>query len=80
VGLLSWLGHICDWELKRRQGVDGGVRHPGDMIYPSEDALSLAAAVIIRAPFAQDDRVATRGVTVLFDAILGVLSGGRRRH
>lgn len=79
-GLLAWVEHACDWEQHRRRGHDFPLQPPDAAIDPSEDAVSIAAAVIIRAQFAQDDRAEARGVAVLFDAMIGVLSGGERRH
>ena len=79
-GLLAWVEHVCDWELNRRSGLDFPLQPPDAAIDLSEDAVSIAAAVIIRAQFAQDDRAEARGVVVLFDAMIGVLSGGKRRH
>jgi hypothetical protein len=35
---------------------------------------------MLRAMFAQDDRVEARGVAALLDAVVSVLSGGERRH
>jgi hypothetical protein len=79
-GLLAWVEHICEWELNRRGGSDFPLQPPDAAIDPSEDTVSIAAAVILRAQFAQDDRKEARGVAVLLDAMIGVLSGGERRH
>ncbi len=79
-GLLAWIEHVCDWELNRRGGLDFPLQPPDVAIDPSEDAVSIAAAVIIRAQFAQDDKAEAGAVAVLFDAIIGVLSGGEHRH
>ena len=79
-GLLAWVVHVCDWEQNRRGELDFPLQPPAAAIDPSEDAVSIAAAVIIRAQFAQDDRREAGAVVVLFDAIIGVLSRGERRH
>jgi hypothetical protein len=79
-GLLAWLDHAADWERHRRAGMDFPLQPPEAAIPPEEDSVSIDAAVIIRATFAQDERVEARGVLVLFDAMIGVLSGGERRH
>jgi hypothetical protein len=79
-GLLAWVEHACDWELNRRGGLDFPLLSPDAALDPSEDAVSIAAAVIIRAQFAQDDRTEACGVMMLFDAIIGVLSGREHRH
>jgi hypothetical protein len=60
--------------------LDFSLRRPEAAIPREEDAVSIAAAVIIRAQFAQDDRKEARGVVVLFDAMIGVLSGDERGH
>ena len=49
-------------------------------IPPEEVAVSIAAAVIIRAQFAQDDRREAKAVVGLFDAIIGLLTGSGLRH
>jgi hypothetical protein len=79
-GLLAWIEGACDWELNRRRGLDFPLQPPDAAIPPEEEAVSIAAAVIIRAQFAQDDRPEAGAVAVLFDAIVAVLSGGERRH
>ena len=49
-------------------------------IPPEEVAVSIAAAVIIRPQFAQDDRREAKAVVGLFDAIIGLLTGSGLRH
>ena len=45
-----------------------------------ENAVTIAAAMIIRAQFAQDNRSEDRVVVTLFDAILELLTGSDHRH
>jgi len=47
---------------------------------PKEYAVSLDAAAIIRAQFAQDERPKSRAVVALFNAILTLLTGSKYRH
>jgi hypothetical protein len=77
-GFLAWVEHVCDWEQNRRQGVEFPLQPPEAAIDPREDAVSIDAAMVMRASFARDSR--TEAVTVLLDAIVGVLTGGERRH
>jgi len=79
-GLLAWLEHAADWERHRRAGVDFPIQPPEAAIPPEEDAVSIDAAAIIRAKFAQDERVEARAVVRLFDAIVGLLTGSGHRH
>lgn len=79
-GLLAWIESACDWELNRRKGLEYPLQPPRAAIPPEEDAVSVDAAAIIRAHFVQDERVEARGVVVLFDAIVGLLTGSGKRH
>lgn len=79
-GLLAWIESACVWELNRRQELDYPLQPPDAAIPPEEDAVSIDAAAIIRAQFAQDGRVEARAVVGLFDALLGLLTGSERRH
>ena len=79
-GLLRWIGHACDWELHRRAGVDFPLLSPLATIPPEEDAGSIAAAITLRERFDQGGGRDAGAVVPLFDAILGVLTGGERRH
>ena len=75
--LLTWIGHACDWELHRRAGVDFPLLSPLATIPPEEDAVSIAAAMTLRARFAQG---AVGAVAALFDAMIRVLTGGEHWH
>ena len=78
-GLLAWIEHAADWEVNRRRGVDWPLQPPEAAIDPSETGVSIDATVMLRERFAQyeEDRPA---VVTLFDAIVGLLSGGERKH
>jgi hypothetical protein len=77
-GFLAWVEQVCDWEHNRRQGLDYPLQLADEAIAPSETADSINAAMVMRASFADDD--GTDAVTALLDAIVGVLTGGERRH
>jgi hypothetical protein len=79
-GLLTWIGHACDWELHRRARVDFPLRSPLATIPPEEDAASIAATLTMRERFDRSGRGDVGAVVALFDAILRVLTGGERRH
>lgn len=44
-GLLAWVEHVCDWEQNRRGGLDFPLQPPEAAIDPSENAVSITAAV-----------------------------------
>lgn len=75
-GLLAWIEHVCDWELSRRQGMSFQLQPPDAAIDPSEHAASIGAVLLLRASLAPEGRP----VTVLFDAIVELLTGGERRQ
>lgn len=79
-GLRAWLEHACDWEQHRRRGFDFPLQPPGAGIPPEEDAVSIDAAMAMRATFAQEDQTEACAMVRLCDAIIGVLSGGGHRH
>lgn len=79
-GLLAWIESACDWELNRRQGRDYPLQPPDAAIPPEEGDMSIDAAMAMRATFAHDGREARSAVVVLFDAIVGLLTGGAQRH
>ena len=76
-GLLIWIEGACDWELNRRAGHDYELLPPEAAIDPSEDAVSINAAIVFRDQFARD----SPAVLAFFDALVGVLtrSDGRDR-
>jgi hypothetical protein len=53
---------------------------PEATIDPSEDAVSIEAAISLRAAFAPDDRPEARAVLAFLDAVQGLLTGGKHRH
>jgi hypothetical protein len=75
-GLASQTGgvHLC--KQNRRQGLDFPLQPPEAAIDPSEDAASIGGALLLRASLATDGQA----VTVLFDAIVALLTGKERRH
>jgi len=73
-GLLAWLEHACDWELRQREDVEFPLRPPEDAIDPVEDGVSLAAATMLRERFLED----APAVAALFAAIGAVLTGRTR--
>lgn len=67
----------CGWELNRRAGHEYELLLPLEAaIDPSEDAVSIDAAIALRDQFAQD----SPAVRVFFDALVGLLTGNGRRH
>ena len=79
-GLLTWIGHAGDWELNRRAGVDFPLKSPLTTIPPEEDAASIAAVMTLRQRFVRGCGGDTGAAVTLFDAIIRVLTGGKRRH
>jgi hypothetical protein len=75
-GLLVWIESACDWELNRRTGHDYPLLRPEAAIDPSEDEVSINAAMVMRDQFVQD----SRGVRAYFDALVGLLTGSGRRQ
>jgi hypothetical protein len=65
-GLLAWIDGTCDWELNRRRDFDYPLLPPEAAIDPSEDAVSIDGAMLLRATFAQD----SPAVVGLFDALV----------
>ena len=53
-GLLAWIDGTCEWELNRLPGVDYPLPPPDAAIPPEEDAVSIDAAMAMRATFARD--------------------------
>ena len=47
-GLLVWIEGACDWELNHRAGLDYELLPPEAAIDPSEDAVSIDAAIAMR--------------------------------
>jgi len=72
--LLAWIDGACDRELNRRRGFDYPQLPPEAAIVPSEDAVSIDAAMAMRATFAQY----SPAVLAPFDALAGLLTGDGR--
>jgi len=47
---------------------------------PEEDAVSIDAAMAMRATFVRDDRAEASNVLALFDALVELLTGGERKQ
>ena len=75
-GLLAWIDSACEWELNRRRDFDYPLLPPKAAIDPSEDAVSIAAAMVLRVQFAQD----SPPVRAFFDALVGLLTGDGRKQ
>jgi len=73
---LAWIDGAFDWELNRRRGFDYMLQPPEAAIDPSEDAISIDAAIGMRATFAQD----SPAVLALFDALVELLTSSGRKH
>jgi hypothetical protein len=63
----------ADW-----RGFDYALQPPESAIDPSEDAVSIDAAMAMRLAFLKDDRAEARAVLPLFDALIALLSGAGR--
>ena len=72
-GLLLWLEHLADWELRRRAGSEVPLQSPDAAIAPEERAESVAAAMMLFDGFAEGSWADSAPVVALFDAIIGVL-------
>ena len=75
-GLLAWIDGACDWEVNRRRDFDYPLLPPETAIDPSEDEVSIAAAMVLRDQFAQ----ASPAVLAFFDALVEILTGGARKQ
>jgi hypothetical protein len=75
-GLLAWIDGACDWELNRRRGFDYPLLPPEAAIDPSEDEVSINAALVLRDQFARD----SPAVREFFDALVELLTGGGRKQ
>ena len=75
-GLLAWIDGACQWEFDRRRRFDYPLLPPDAAIPPEEDAVSIDAAIAMRATFAQD----SIAVHALIDALAELLTGTGDRH
>ena len=75
-GLLAWIEHACDWEEHRRRDFDYTLQPPEAGIDPSEDEVSINAAIVLRGQFAND----SPAVRAFFDALVGLLTGSGRKQ
>jgi hypothetical protein len=74
--LLAWIAGLCDWELRRRDGLDCSLQLPEAAIPPEQETVCIDAANDLRAMFAQGPH----GEHVLFDALTNLLTQGGRKH
>jgi hypothetical protein len=74
--LLAWIGAVCDWELRRREGLDRPLQAPEAAIPPEQETVCIDAAICLRAMFAQG----THGEHALFDALADLLTRGEPKY
>jgi hypothetical protein len=70
-GLLVWIEGACDWELNRRAGHDYELLPQEAAIDPSEDAVSIDAAIALRGTFAR----ASPAGFAFFDVLVALTTG-----
>ena len=75
-GLLAWIDGACEWELNRRRDFDYPLLPPEAANDPSEDELSINAAIVLRDQFAQD----SPSVRAFFEALAELLTGKVRKY
>ncbi len=75
-GLLAWIDSAGDWELNRRGGFDYPLQPPEAAIEPSEDEVSINAAIVLGDQFAQESPAAL----AFFEALVELLTGGEQKH
>ena len=75
-GLRAWMDSSCDWELNRRRGCEHPLQSPEAAIPPEEDAVGINAAMVLRDQFAR----ASPAILALFDALVGLLTGGGHKQ
>jgi hypothetical protein len=80
-GLLSWIDTACEWELNRRDGHYYELQPPEAIIPPEQDAVSVDAAIAMRATFVLIDPFETGAVLAFFEALANLLTGaGQQKH
>jgi hypothetical protein len=75
-GLPAWIDSAAEWELNRRRDFDYPLLPPEAANDPSEDELSINAAIVLRDQFAQD----SPAVVAFFDALVGLLTGAGQKQ
>ena len=75
-GLLAWIDGACDWEQPRRRGFHYPLLPPEAAIDPSEDEVSINAAIVLRDQFMQD----SPAVLAFFDVLVELLTGEGRKQ
>jgi hypothetical protein len=73
--LLAWIEAACKWERNRRAGRDSDLQPPEAPISSEEDAVSIDAAITLRALCSRRESEAPGGVFALFDALVALLTG-----
>ena len=74
--LFAWIAGACDWELRRRDGLDCPLQPPEAAISPEQETVCIHAATDLRAMFAQGPH----GEHAFFDALAELLTRGERKH
>ena len=79
-GLLAWIETACVWERNRRTGRNSKLQLPEAAIPVEEDAVSIDAAITLRALCSRSESEAPGGVFALFDALVALLTSEGRRQ
>ena len=74
--LFAWIAGACDWELRRRGGLDCPLQPPEAAILPEQETACIDEAIDLRTKFAQGPH----GEHVFFDALAELLTRGERKH
>ena len=74
--LFAWIADACDWELRRRDGLECPLQPPEAAIPPEQETVCIHAATDLRAMFAQGPH----GEHAFFDAVAELLTRGGRNH
>ena len=75
-GLLAWIEHAADWELRQRHGEEIPLQPPEAAIEPSEKSACLVAVMMLQKRFEPD----APAVAALFATIGGALMATVPRH
>jgi hypothetical protein len=74
--LFAWIADACDWELRRRDGLECPLQPLEAAIPPEQERVCIHAATDLRAMFAQGPH----GEHAFFDAVAELLTRGGRNH
>lgn len=75
-GLLAWIEHAADWEIRRRERHEFPLKRPDAAIPPEEEGMSVDALVSLRQAFPD----ASRPIGALFEAVISLLGRAQRLH